>query len=282
MLNNQEIAEKAIAEAKEYRKKKQYEQVLQACDRAIKADANAIDAYGIRWAALREVMNPDELRVTINREVEAFLDAQPETPEVLNTAYWGYMNIPGRTQNVPQSLFDKMLQHPGTGAMLSALDGLAERSDHPCEKWKYKQRIIDEFDAETVTQLSWYVMSHQQMLRLAEKDRSLASDGYFDELINRGLQAHLAYCRYSKQWHGWAYRESVDSRLKLNIRLDKALETIERAEEQRGAGVACRTQRLLGGRGTEGFSPLAWPNLSQTGTLERCLSGTQSDNITVP
>jgi peroxiredoxin len=68
------------------------------------------------------------------------------------------------------------------------------------------------------------------MLRLVEKDRSLADDNYIDELIDGLLNAHLYMCRETQQWYGWAYTNAVKHRIKLNNRLDKALETLERAE----------------------------------------------------
>ena len=68
------------------------------------------------------------------------------------------------------------------------------------------------------------------MLWLAEEERSLVSDDSLDELIDRYLKAHLFYCQETQSWFGWAYTIAVESRLKFNIRLDKALETLERAE----------------------------------------------------
>lgn len=229
MSNNQETSANGISEARTYLGKKQFEQALAACDRAIEADPHAYEAYGIRWTVLSEMMAPDETRAKMTTEVEAFLNTHPETPEVLHTAYWGYMEIPGRTQNVPQSLFDKMLQHPGTNVALLALLGLAERSQDPREKWEYNRRIIDEFTAD-IPDLTWYWGAYQDMLRLVEQNRSLASDDYLDELIERCLQTHLTYCRKKKSWFHRAYQESVIYRLKLGIRLDKALETLEPAE----------------------------------------------------
>ena len=41
-------------------------------------------------------------------------------------------------------------------------------------------------------------------------------------------------CQETQQWFGWAYTESVKWRLKFNNRLDKALETLERAEIRLG------------------------------------------------
>ena len=49
MPNCQEIAAKAVAKAEVYFRKRQYEQALTACDRAIKTDPNACEAYAYRW-----------------------------------------------------------------------------------------------------------------------------------------------------------------------------------------------------------------------------------------
>jgi tetratricopeptide (TPR) repeat protein len=210
MSNNQEKAADALSEAKEYRKKGQYEQALAACSRAIELEPNAYEAYSIRWDVLNGMMSPLEARAKITAEVEAFLDTHPETPEALHIAYWGYMGLPGRTQNVPQSLFEKMLQHPGTKAYLSALTGLAERSQNPREEWEYNRRVINEFTPSNAPILSWYLGAYQDMLRLAEKERSLASDDYLDELIERYLQDYLAYCRREQWPFQLAYTQAVE------------------------------------------------------------------------
>ena len=75
---------------------------------------------------------------------------------------------------------------------------------------------------------------HEDMLWLAEEDRFLASDDSLDELIDRFLKALLSYCQDTQQWFGWAYTEAVKWRLKFNIRFDKALENLERAEIRLG------------------------------------------------
>ena len=149
---------------------------------------------------------------------------------MLETAYWGYMDLPGRAKNVPNSLLDKMLQYPQTHLHLNALLGLAERNEDIRQKWHYYQRVIDEFTASDAPTLSWYLLAYEQMLRLVEEERSLASDDVLDELIDRFLKAHLALCQETQQWFGWAYTEAVKYRLKFNIRLDKALGILERAE----------------------------------------------------
>ena len=230
MPKKQEVAAKTISKAREYFGKGQHDRALVACARAIKADPDRCEAYDLRWMILGETLAPDEARNTINPEVETFLNTHPETPEVLFTAYWGYMRHPRRTHNVPDHLFDRMLQHPGTDAMLAALLGLAEQSQDPREKWAYNRRIIDEFTASSTSYLSWYYGAYEDLLRLAEQDRTLASDEYLDELIERGLQAHLAYCQQTRQAFFWPYCDWVKYRLTLSIRLDKALETLACAE----------------------------------------------------
>ena len=190
-----------------------------------------------RWSLIADMFPEEEARKRICAEIETLLRIHPETPEVLGTAYWGYMTLSGRTsgrtKNVPNSLFDKMLQYPKTEAYLTALLGLAERSEDICQKWHYYQRVIDECTASDGPS-SWYLGAYEQMLWLPEADQSLASDDYFDELIDRFLQVHLAYCEETQQWFGAAYREAVKYRLKFNNRLDKALEILERAEIRLG------------------------------------------------
>ena len=187
-----------------------------------------------RWHLIADMFPEAEARKRICAEIETLLRIHPETPEVLSTAYWGYMSLPGRTKNVPNSLFDKMLQYPKTEAYLSALLGLAARSEDIRQKWHYYQRIIDAFTVSDAPELSWYLLAYEQMLWLPEADQSLASDDYFDELIDRYLKVHLALCKETQQYFGWAYTEAVKLRLKFNNRLDKALETLERAEARLG------------------------------------------------
>ena len=248
----QEDAAKAISEARAHVQRKEYKEALAACTRAIEADRDAYDAYTIRWATLAElwgtrveivpppgarqkitILAPPELRQQISSKIEAFLESHKETPKALDTAYWGYMFLPGygRTDNVPEDLFTRMLQYPKTEAWLSALLGLAEKSDKPREKWDYYRRIIDESTAEDFPELSlWYAEAHTKMLKLAEQESGLADDEYLDELIDRYLQAHLTYSRSAKQWSGVAYTDAVKWRLKFGIKLDKASEALEQAE----------------------------------------------------
>ena len=186
-----------------------------------------------RWRLIADMFPEEEARKRICSEIETLLKIHPETPKVLDTAYWGYMSLPGRTKNVPNSLFDKMLQYPRTEAYLTALLGLAERCADVHQEWHYYQRVIDECTISDGPS-SWYWVAHEKMLWLAEEDRSLTSDDYLDELIDRYLKARLSYRIETQQWFGRAYIAVVEWRLKFNNRLDKALEILERAEIRLG------------------------------------------------
>ena len=219
---------------KNHHRSGEFDKALEISERALKSEPVDLQAYNARWRLIAEVFSEKDARKRIIPEIEVLLRAQPETPEVLHIAYWGYMNFSGRTKNVPNSLFDKMLQHPSTTVYLTALSGLAEKSEDASQKWHYYQRLIDECTASDLRELSWYCFTHKNMLELVEVDCSLASDDYIDELIDRYLKAHLSYCQETQQWFGWAYTESVEWRLKFNNRLDKALKTLERAEIRLG------------------------------------------------
>ena len=208
----------------------EFDKALEISERALKSNLADLKACSSRWRLIAEMFLEEEASKRIRPEIESVLGTHPETPEVLGTAYWGYMALPGRTKNVPNSLFDKMLRYPRTETYQAALFGLAERSQDARQQWHYYQRVIDEFTASDAPILSWYVGAHEDMLRLAEEDRSLASDNSLDELIDRLLKAHLSFCQDTQQWFGWAYTEAVKYRLKFNIRLDKALGILERAE----------------------------------------------------
>ena len=192
-----------------------------------------LEVCGSRWRLIAEMFSEADAKKTIPPEIESLMRIHPETSEVLYTAYRGYISLSGGIKNVPNSLFDKMLQYPRTEAYLTALLGLAERSEDACQKWHYYQRVIDECTLSDGPS-SWYWGAYERMLWLAEEDRSLASDDYLDELIDRCLQVHFAYCKETQQYFGWAYTEAVKYRLKFNIRLDKALETLEHAEIRLG------------------------------------------------
>ena len=150
---------------------------------------------------------------------------------------------------------------PRTKIYQAALFGLAERNEDTRQQWHYYQRVIDECTASDFPGSSWYFGAHEDMLWLAEEDRSLASDGFLDELIDRLLKAHLSYCQETQQWFGWAYTKAVKWRLKFNIRLDKALELLERAEARLGGEEEqewlVRTQQEICRRSAQGHRALA-------------------------
>ena len=193
-----------------------------------------LETYLSQWKLIAETLPEEEARKRIYPEIESLLRAHSENLEVLETAYWGYRCLPGLAKNVPLRLFDKILRYPNTEIYQAALFGLAERSEDASQKWHYYQRVIDAFTVSDAPVLSWYLLAYEEMLRLAEADRSLASDDYLDELTDGLLKAHLAYCEDTQQYFGWAYTATVEWRLKFNNRLDKAYEILERAEIRLG------------------------------------------------
>ena len=222
------------AQIREHHRSGELDKALEISERALESNPADLKAYGSRWELIAERFSKEDAEKTILPEIEAVLRTHSETPEVLETAYWGYRCLPDGAKNAPSSLFDKMLQYPRTKIYQSALLGLAARSQDARQKWHYYQRLIDECTASDVPGLSWYVGAHEEMLWLAEEDRSLASDDSLDKLIDRFLEAYLSYCQDTQQWLGWGYTEAVKWRLKFNIRLDKALEILERAEIRLG------------------------------------------------
>ena len=215
---------------REHHRSGELDKALEISARVMESNPVNLEACDSRWELIAEMFPDEEANKRVRPEIESLLGAHPETPEVLGIAYWGYMHLPGRTKNVPDSLFDKMLQYPRTEVYHAALLGLAERSQDARQKWHYYRRFIDECTVSDVPGSSWYFSTHEDMLRLAQEDRSLTSDDFLDELIDRLLKAHLSFCQDTQQWFGWAYTEAVKWRLKFNIRLDKTLEILERAE----------------------------------------------------
>ncbi|MDE0017564.1 MAG: sigma-70 family RNA polymerase sigma factor [Candidatus Poribacteria bacterium] len=213
----------------------EFDKALEISARVLESNPANLEAYSSRWRLIGEMFPEEEARKKICPEIEYTLRTQPETSEVLDTAYWGYMSLPNRTKNVPNSLFDQMLRYPRTQVYLTALLGLAERSEDASHQWHYYQRVIDECTASDVPGNSWYFGAYEHMLwLLAEEDRSLASDDYLDELIDRYLKVRLSYCKETQQYFGLAYIEAVEWRLKFNNRLDKVYEILERAEIRLG------------------------------------------------
>ena len=214
---------------KNYHRSGEFDKALEISNRVLKSDPPDLEAYDSRWRLIAEMFSEEVAKKRIVPEIETLLRTQPETSELLYTACWGYKKLPGRAKNVPNSLFDKMLQYPKTKLYLTALLGLAQRSEGTDQEWHYYQRIINECTVSDGPS-SWYMMAYEKMLKLVEQDRDLASDDYIDELIDGLLKAHLFMCRETQQFLGWAYIEAVERRLKFNNRLDKALEILERAE----------------------------------------------------
>ena len=219
---------------KDHHKSGEFDKALKISARALESDPVDLEAYDSRWRLIAEMFSEVDAKRRILPEIESLLRKHPETPELLNTVYWGYMEFPGRAKNIPNNLFDKMLQYPKTELHLTALLGLAERSEDASQQWHYYQRIIDEFTVTDAPILSWYWLAYEKCLELAKQDRSLASNDELDELIDGCLRVHLSMCQETQQWFGWAYTAAVKYRLKFNNRLDKALEVLERADLRLG------------------------------------------------
>ena len=212
----------------------EFDKALEVSKRALKSDPPDLEAYDSRWRLITKMFSGADAKKRITFEIETLLRTHPETPELLNGAHWGYRHLPGGAKNVPSSLFNKMLQHPKTELHLLALLGLAEQSEEASQKWHYYQRVINEFTTSDVPELSWYLLAYEEMLWLAEENRSLVSDNTLDKLIDQYLKAHIFFCQKTQQYFGSAYIEAVKYRLKSNNRLDKALEILERAEIRLG------------------------------------------------
>ena len=135
------------------------DKALEISKRVLKSDPPNLEAYDARWRLIVKMFSESDAKKRIVSEIEALQQTHPETPEILNAAHWGYRHLPGGVKNVPNSLFDKMLQYPKTELHLLALLGLAERSEDASQKWHYYQRVIDEFTASDVPVLSWYLFS---------------------------------------------------------------------------------------------------------------------------
>ncbi len=207
----------------------EFDKALEISALALESDPVDLEAYNTRWRLIAKIFSEADARKKIIPEIETLLRTHPESPELYYTVHWGYKTLPGRAKNVPSSLFDKMLQYPRTKVYLTALLGLAQRSEGTDQEWHYYQRLVNECTVSDGPS-SWYMSAYEKMLRLAQQDQSLADDDYIDELIDGLLNAHLYMCRETQQWYGWAYTDAVKHRIKLNNRLDKALETLERAE----------------------------------------------------
>ena len=162
-------------------------------------------------------------------KLKTLLKTLPETPELLDTVYWGYKRIPGGAINVPQSLTDRILQYPKTEIYLATLMGLSESSETASEKWHYYKRVVDEFTPSNVPILSWYILACEELLWLAKDDRTLATDALLDEIIDILLHADLQHWQDSQESFR-CYAKVVEWRITLNFGLNKALELLDSAE----------------------------------------------------
>ena len=222
------------AQIENYYRSGEYDKALEISARALESNPADLEVYDSRWRLIAEMFSEEDAKEKIHSEIESLLRTHPETPEVLEAAYWGYRNLSHDAENIPNSLFDKMLQYPRTRGFQIALLGFAEQSEDVRQKWHYHQHHIDVYTASDAPELSWNLIAYEEMLWLAEADRSLASDDELDELIDRFLKVHLSLCLDRQRQFGWAYTKAVEQRLKLNVRLDKALEILERAEIRLG------------------------------------------------
>lgn len=205
------------------------EQALEMSTRALKTDPVDLEVYDLRWQVIARMFSDEAAKEKIHAEVENLLETLPETPELLDTAYWRFKRIPGGAINVPQSLIDRILQYPKTEVYLAALMGLSERSENDSEKWHYYKRVVDEFTPSDVPVISWYILACEELLWLAKDDRTLATNDLLDELLDILLDADLQYWQDSQKRFR-CYAKVVEWRITLNFGLDKALELLDSAE----------------------------------------------------
>jgi len=229
-MSNDNHQQDLATQIENYHRSGEFDKALKISERVLESNTADLKACDSRWRLIADMFPEEEAKKRVRPEIESLLRTHSEIPEVLETAYRGYRCLPGGAKNAPNSLFDKMLQYPRTRVYQAALLGLAARSQDARQKWCYYQHLIDECTASDVPEVSWYLLAHEKMLRAAEEDRSLTSDDSLDKLIDRFLKAHLSWCQDTQQWFGWAYTEAVKWRLKFSVRLDKALEILERAE----------------------------------------------------
>ena len=211
----------------------EFNKALENSEQVLNSKPPDLEAYNARWRIITEMFSEVDAKERIYPEIETVLRIHPETSELYHTVHRAYKRFPGRAKNVPKEIFEKMLKYPGTITYLSALLGLAEQSEDVYQQWYYYQRIINECTVSDGAS-SWYMRVYIKMLGLVERDPSLADDHYIDELIDGHLNAQLYMCWESQQWYGLAYTDAVKLRIKYNNRLDKALETLDRAEIRLG------------------------------------------------
>ena len=221
------------SQIEDFHRSGEFSKALEISQQALKTNPPDLKAYDARWSLMTDMLSEVNAKESVFPEVETVLRTHPESQELYYYTNMAYRRFPGDGKNVPQELFDKMLGYPGTITYLIALIGLAEKNEGNYQEWFYYERIINECTISDGPS-SWYMLAYEKMLDLVEKDRSLADDEYIDELIDGLMNAHLHVCRESQRPHVWAYNNAVKNRIKLNNRLDKALETLNSAEIRLG------------------------------------------------
>ena len=225
--------ENLTSQIEKFHRSGEFSKGLEISEQVLNSNPPDLKAYHARWNLMTDMFSNLDAKERIFPEVDSVLRVYPESSELYYYAHWAYRRFPGEGKNVPKDIFDKMLGYPGTITYLIALIGLAEQNEGNYQEWINYQRIINECtisDGPT----SWYMLAYEKMLELVEKDRSLADDDYIDELIDGLMNAHLYMCQETQQQYEWAYSKAVKNRIKLNIRLDKALETLDCAKIRLG------------------------------------------------
>ena len=90
------------AQIREHHRSGELDKALEISERVLKSNPADLKAYDSRWTLIGEMFSEEEARKTARPEIESVLRAQPENPEVLWTAYWGYRCLPGRRKECPQ------------------------------------------------------------------------------------------------------------------------------------------------------------------------------------
>ena len=87
---------------KSYHKSGEFDKALEISKRVLESDPPDLEAYHSRWRLIAETFLEEDAKKKILPEIESLLRKHPETPELLNTAYWGYMELPGRDKECPK------------------------------------------------------------------------------------------------------------------------------------------------------------------------------------
>ena len=74
----------------------EFDKALEISARALESNPADLEAYDSRWKLIADMFSEEKARKEICSEIESVLRTQPEIPEVLGTAYWGYRRLPRR------------------------------------------------------------------------------------------------------------------------------------------------------------------------------------------